>query len=69
MIWHLDDEHSLNSGPVSAVEVGKQIEWNIHCKQGVHFFDKTSKSATKIKCTTTFSASEGDLDFMFSLAS
>ena len=67
MIWQLDSEgeYRLNTGPTSTIIPGEAIEWDMHCKQGVHLFDGDKKQGTKVQVKTIFEPIEGDLKFLF----
>jgi len=36
--WLLDEETSVSGGPTAPVVVGEDIQWDVHSKQGVYFF-------------------------------
>ena len=69
MDWHFDEDNHISSGPRSEVKVNSQIEWNLHCQQGVHFFTEVSQSDLekigRVECVTTFKPKDGDFDFRF----
>ena len=75
MDWHLTDEGTITPGPVETVELGRDVSWDVHSKQGVHLFPKhrdhiqnnqvTSKAA--VKATLTFDSAEGDVLFDFAV--
>jgi len=64
--WNLDQEASINTGPVSEIMVGKQMEWSKGHKQGVHFFKHHKASPATIKYNINFLPQEGDFKFDFS---
>lgn len=65
MEWYLNDEIKVNTGPSKPVEVGKNVEWNMHCKQGVHFFVEKSEK-TKIKqVEVAVEFKDGEMNFNF----
>jgi hypothetical protein len=70
MDWHLDDEHCLSGGPTSPVVAGREVEWDLHSKQGVHLFpnpQRCQKGVSAVRCGVTFKPSDGDVEFSFSL--
>ncbi len=71
MVWHLDESTSLSSGPVAPVSIGEEVEWDIHSKQGVHFFVKRSADDEQIfervLCEATFNTTEADIEVQFEL--
>jgi hypothetical protein len=75
MEWRLHDDDDddvgnvVSGGPVDPVVIGQQIEWDVHSKQGVHFFKKTKNEKEKrvksVQCQVIFKPEEGDFDFKF----
>jgi len=71
MEWHLldDDEDALvvSGGPVDHVTIGRQINWDVHSKQGVHFFQhwKRDQRINSVQCEVIFKPEEGDFEFKF----
>jgi hypothetical protein len=70
MEWHLlDDEDEaavVSGGPVDHVKVGRQINWDVHSKQGVHFFQQWKDQQIKsVQCEVIFKPEEGDFEFTF----
>jgi hypothetical protein len=76
MEWRLHDDDDdvgnvVSGGPVDPVVIGQQIEWDVHSKQGVHFFKKTKnenekeKRVKSVQCQVIFKPEEGDFDFKF----
>jgi len=64
MSWKLADnpEVCVGGGPVEH-KVGETVVWDIHSKQGVHFFQSPSNKAKSINIEVKFSVQEGDLEF------
>lgn len=71
MEWHLDDETTISNGPKEPVEVGDNINWDIHSHQGVFFFPQDQKSLlsanSKVQCRIRFNPKEGDLAYRFNV--
>lgn len=70
MVWRLDEERELCTGPVADVAVGERIEWDLHSKQGVHIFVEDTKEKKDLSCqevvaNVTFDPKEAELDFSF----
>ncbi len=69
MVWQLDQETSLCTGPVEQVKVGQMIEWDVHSKQGVHLLANRKRDLARIiegvEVKTRFDSQEGDVDFKF----
>ena len=65
MEWCLTEEISVNTGPVEDIQLKKQIKWDMHHKQGVHFFVEKDENVciSDIEVETTFK--DGDLMFKF----
>ena len=79
----LDDEGmTLSGGPVNLTtkpanpltqpanpltKIGEKIEWDVHSKQGVHFFQQTAenKKVESVQCKIVFKPEEGDFEFEF----
>ncbi|KAJ8943825.1 hypothetical protein NQ318_020897 [Aromia moschata] len=61
--WHLDGtpKNIISTGPVSAVEVGQKINWDMYTRQGVWLFP--SKAVKNIDYTFKFDFNEGSISF------
>ena len=69
MDWHLTDTIITSTGPAANVQVGQYVQWNMHHKQGVHFFVEKNENVDleRIQVVTTFKANDGDISFQFNL--
>ena len=71
MDWHLtsDPEDIVSGGPRSQVIVGDQIEWDLHSRQGVHFFQGDHlgprRRVRSVEVDVVFKPEEGDFVFHF----
>ena len=67
MDWYLTDQDVICTGPTQPIEANTNIAWNMHHKQGVHFFVEQSENV-KIKNVTVdlnFEPTEGEISFSF----
>ena len=67
MDWYLTDQDVICTGPVQPIEAHANIAWNMHHKQGVHFFVEQSENV-KIKNVSVdlnFEPTEGEISFRF----
>lgn len=65
MEWYLTDEHIFNTGPQGPVELGVNIKWNMHQKQGVHFFVEKSDQVKINDIGVEVEFKDGELSFAF----
>ena len=65
MDWHLTDQDIVCTGPLSDIKPNQNIEWNMHHKQGVHFFIEKSEDVMirNISVALTFEPTEGNISF------
>ena len=70
MDFFLDKDHVLSSGPVSDVQPGSRIDWDVHSKQGVFFFPQVQqeqRSQKNVQAKVTLRPKEGEFKFDFCL--
>ena len=70
MVWHLnEDGDSLCTGPVEEIQIGQDVQWDLHSKQGVHFFppEKQSGRISNVAVKVAFQPSDGEIEFTFDL--
>ena len=67
--WNLGGGRQLCTGPIVPAVPGAQIEWDVHSKQGCHFFVGETRDARRsaVKCRAVFKPNEGDISFSFRL--
>ena len=70
MEWDLLDDEGMNlsGGPVNSfTKIGEKIEWDVHSKQGVHFFQQNleNRKVESVQCEIVFKPEEGDFEFKF----
>ena len=67
MDWHLtsDPEDIVSGGPRTQVVAGAQIEWDLHSRQGVHFFPGDRRCVASASVDVVFKPEEGDFEFRF----
>ena len=71
MDFYLDEETKVSGGPVSPVQVGHGVEWDMDMRQGAHFFKRHVKvdSARAVGYVVNFLPDEGDFSFSFDIIS
>jgi len=67
MQWFLTEEDIVNTGPVKDVIIGQHIDWNMHHKQGVHFFVEKSEDVKINDVEVEVKFKQGELAFNFSV--
>jgi hypothetical protein len=62
--WSLTENSDcvIGGGPIEC-KVGETISWDVHSKQGVHFFQNPSKETKSVTLDVTFGVLEGDIQF------
>ena len=67
MDWYLTDQDVICTGPTHPIEPNVNISWNMHHKQGVHFFVEQSEEIQieKVTVDLIFEPMEGDISFAF----
>ena len=65
MDWHLTDQDIVCTGPLSKIKPKQDIEWNMHHKQGVHFFIEKSEDVLirNVSVDLIFESTEGNISF------
>ena len=65
MDWYLTDQDVICTGPTEPIEANTNIAWNMHHKQGVHFFVEKSENVLvkSVDVETVFK--DGDITFNF----
>ena len=65
MDWYLSDQDIVCTGPVNKIKIKQNIEWNMHHKQGVHFFVEKSDeiNVRDISVDLIFEPTEGNISF------
>ncbi len=63
--WHLTDDEIVHTGPVQPIRVGKTVQWNMHHKQGVHFFVEKDEAVKIHRISTQAIFHDGELSFTF----
>ena len=67
MDWYLTDQDVICTGPTHPIEPNVNISWNMHHKQGVHFFVEQSEEIQieNVSVDLIFEPTEGDISFAF----
>lgn len=69
--WDLDGNGCvISTGPNASLEIGQNISWDMHSRQGVYFLPKNFKIDTKSLATYSvcFNPSIGELKFTFQIS-
>jgi len=66
--WHLDENTVISDGPSEPINIGRDIVWYTHAKQGVFLLshlknDSTIQCNNEISLEMIFDPNEGDLKF------
>ena len=71
MDWDLDSETTVSGGPTASVQLGRQVEWDRHSKQGVYFVKEpavvTGSHGQILHYRVSLIADTGEFKFHFSL--
>lgn len=65
--WVLDREaqNLISTGPTSDVQIGQQVDWDLHSRQGVYLFPDSIPQGQNLTFTTVFHPSSGNITFDF----
>ena len=67
MQYFLTKQDIVNTGPVTDVKIGQKIDWNMHHKQGVHFFVEKSEDVLINDVEVEVNFKQGEMAFNFSV--
>lgn len=58
---------TVTSGPITSIEVGKFIQWDMHSRQGVHLLPRVVDVSPNqhMRCQVSFVPADGDITFQF----
>lgn len=60
--WIFGESQVISTGPISKVEVGHFVEWDMYTRQGVLLFDKP-KTGSSFNYRFNFEYQEGNITF------
>ncbi|XP_034251100.1 protein arginine N-methyltransferase 7-like [Thrips palmi] len=65
--WVLDEEaqNVISTGPTEEVQIGHQVNWNLHSRQGVYLFPEAIAQVPNLTFTTVFNPTSGVISFDF----
>lgn len=65
--WVLDEDAQIviSTGPTAEVQIGQQVDWDLHSRQGVYLFPDTIPHVPNLKFTAVFYPTSGNITFDF----